>query len=68
MEFRKNVIHGYTLNMFPNIPFKFEKKKPNWLEYSGLVYMYSIWKKILSIILSDNGPIEKIWLYDKRYV
>lgn len=26
MEFRKNVIHGYTLNMFPNIPFKFEKK------------------------------------------
>lgn len=68
MEFRKNVIHGYTLNMFPNIPFKFEKKKQigqNILDwYTCTAYE----KKILSIILSDNGPIEKIWLYDKRYV
>lgn len=67
MEFRKNVIHGYTLNMFPNIPFKFEKKtKLVRIFWIGIHVQHM--KKILSIILSDNGPIEKNWLYDKRYV
>lgn len=53
--------------MFLNIPFKLEKKEIDELFWID-IHVQHIKKKILSIILSENGPIEKIWLYDKRYV